>query len=242
MKKYGGMILRVWDIHPGYLSRESLLGQHVEIHAVFNVITEAKAGYAHHPETRRWRHNLYGLKQVHDLTVREMALRGYGHRSPLPEVKAEQQALFQWIDPPHLQFGLLQAKYAAKQRSGRIPLPQCGSQFWAHHKYAVMGRSYKYYREIQYLMGAKKDHPIELEGELVRRVLQLTRSPADPKALDNTIDHLWGFFKEKATETERATFLAQRNGDLASLLSFLYRLACTYGITYLLYSTVFSDC
>ncbi|MDD4764978.1 MAG: pyrimidine dimer DNA glycosylase/endonuclease V, partial [Atribacterota bacterium] len=28
--------MRVWDVHPGYLSDKSLLGEHVEIHALFS--------------------------------------------------------------------------------------------------------------------------------------------------------------------------------------------------------------
>lgn len=34
--------MRVWDLHPGYLSRQSLLGQHAEIHAVHAVIYDQK--------------------------------------------------------------------------------------------------------------------------------------------------------------------------------------------------------
>ncbi|MFW5896791.1 MAG: pyrimidine dimer DNA glycosylase/endonuclease V, partial [Bacillota bacterium] len=31
-------MMRVWDIHPGYLDRGGLLGQHAEIHAVWSVL------------------------------------------------------------------------------------------------------------------------------------------------------------------------------------------------------------
>ena len=75
--------MRVWDIHPGYLSRQSLLGQHVEIHAIYNVLDQEKKGYANHPETRRWADNLDILKTRHDQTVLEMLLRGYRHQSPI---------------------------------------------------------------------------------------------------------------------------------------------------------------
>ena len=36
------VVIRVWDVHPGYLSRTRLLGEHREIHAVWTVITEEK--------------------------------------------------------------------------------------------------------------------------------------------------------------------------------------------------------
>lgn len=41
--------MRVWDVNPGYLNRQSLLGEHREIHGVFVVITAGKKGYARHP-------------------------------------------------------------------------------------------------------------------------------------------------------------------------------------------------
>ncbi len=233
--------MRVWDIHPGYLSRQSLLGQHVEIHAIFSVITGGKEGYAHHPETMRWRHNLHGLRLVHDLTVREMALRSYGHRSPLPEMDNASRGILRWVDPPQLQFGLLQGKYDAAARTGRIPLPARGSQFWAQHQYAVMSRGYDYYREIQTHLEGKTDCPIGQEAELVTRVLEITNSPLEPLALCNTLDYLWGCFNKIATLSEKEVYLEKKETEPASLLPFFYELACKYEIQYLIHSTIFSD-
>lgn len=234
-------MIRVWDIHPGYLSRESLLGQHVEIHAIYSIITAHKKGYANHPETMRWRSDLEGLVWKHDLTVNEMRLRGYGHKSPLQQESCSKGGNCDWVDPPHLQFGLLQAKYAAKARAGRIPLPQRGSQFWAHHKYGVMSRGYNCYQKIQAMLRAKKDCPMELENELVASVLEMTRLPMEMKALQNTVDHLWGYFKQKANGEEQEFYLEAKETDPASLLPCLYRLACKYDLQYLRHSTVFAD-
>ena len=75
--------MRVWDVSPGYLNRHSLLGEHREVHALATILQGGKAGYAHHPETRRWRGHLTALAQRHRLLVAEMALRGYRHHSPL---------------------------------------------------------------------------------------------------------------------------------------------------------------
>ncbi len=61
--------MRVWDVNPGYLNRQSLLAEHREIHAVFVVITAGKKGYSRHPETLRWYDKLAALKQRHDLLV-----------------------------------------------------------------------------------------------------------------------------------------------------------------------------
>ena len=233
--------MRVWDIHPGYLSRQSLLGQHVEIHAIFSVITGGKEGYSHHPETIRWRHNLHGLRLAHDLTVREMALRGYGHRSPLPDVDCAGGGILRWVDPPQLQFGLLQEKYDAAARTGRIPLPVRGSQFWAQYQYAVMSRGDGYYKEIQTNLRNKEDCPIGQEGELVARVLEITRSPLEQRMLCKILDHLWGYFKNLATVPEKEVYLEKREAEPAFLLPFFYKLACKYEILYLIHSTIFSD-
>jgi len=34
--------MRIWDIHPGYLNRQSLLGEHRELHGIFSIITNKK--------------------------------------------------------------------------------------------------------------------------------------------------------------------------------------------------------
>ena len=38
--------MRVWDLAAGYLNRQSLLGEHRELHGIYSIITENKAGYA----------------------------------------------------------------------------------------------------------------------------------------------------------------------------------------------------
>lgn len=45
--------MRIWDISPGKLCKNHLLGEHRELHAIWTVITENKKGYSKHPETIR---------------------------------------------------------------------------------------------------------------------------------------------------------------------------------------------
>jgi len=80
--------VRIWDIHPSRLCRHHLLGEHAELHALWSVIVGNKSGFAHHPETMRWRGRLKALYLRHDLLVREMERRGYRHGSPLPASEA----------------------------------------------------------------------------------------------------------------------------------------------------------
>ena len=46
--------MRIWDVNPGYLNRQSLLGEHRELHAIVSIIKNNKKGYSRHPETLRW--------------------------------------------------------------------------------------------------------------------------------------------------------------------------------------------
>jgi hypothetical protein len=80
--------VRIWDISPKRLCRKHLLGEHRELHAIWSVLVNGKKGYARHPETLRWRGKLKALYGRHEALVSEMALRGYRHRSPLPETLA----------------------------------------------------------------------------------------------------------------------------------------------------------
>jgi hypothetical protein len=75
--------MRVWDLEPGVLCDRHLLGEHRELHAIWTILTTGKAGYANHPETRRWRGRLAALYARHDAQVAEMSRRGFRHASPL---------------------------------------------------------------------------------------------------------------------------------------------------------------
>lgn len=80
--------MRIWDIPPGKLCRNHLLGEHNELHAIWNILTQGRKGYAGHPETKRWKGRLKALFRVHEEIVREMIARGYNHQSPLDKALA----------------------------------------------------------------------------------------------------------------------------------------------------------
>ncbi len=235
--------MRVWDIHPGYLTRKSLLGQHVEIHALYSVITGGKKGYANHPETLRWQGRLEQLKHCHDLTVKEMALRGYRHSSPI-RLENLLNGNFNppsYVDHPAEQFEILRSKYEEGNLEGRIPLPKRGSEFWAHHKYSVMARGYNLYKEVQAFLKNKVDLPIHEEKELVEKIQSLMEKPVDSSALANTANHLWGYFKDKATAEEKDNYLHCPQEKLSELTLDFYCMAQKYNQKYLLHSTIFAD-
>lgn len=245
--------MRVWDLHPGYLSRQSLLGQHAEIHAVFAVIVDQKKGYSDHPETRRWSGKLQLLKRAHDLTVLEMKLRGFNHKSPLagnsfsgndfaglePPGREEGPA---YVDRPAGQILLLQDKYCQREQQGRIPLPKNIFDFWAHHKYSVMARGYNYYKEVQGLLSDLDQHSIPETAEVHEKIMALMTEKVTAPALTNTADHLWGYFKCAADEKEKEKYLQRKEeGLVAELIPYFYTLAIKYDCAYLQHSTIFAD-
>ena len=77
--------MRVWDIHVKHLCRKHLLGEHRELHGLWNILTKhgGKGGYSQHPETKRWVDKTRALYERHQALVKEMESRGYNHRSPL---------------------------------------------------------------------------------------------------------------------------------------------------------------
>ncbi len=242
--------MRVWDIHPGYLSRQNLLGQHAEIHALFSVITGRKKGYAAHPETRRWQDCPGRLRRIHDLTVLEMSLRGFNHASPCGERAslapssynaANQEKTPGYVDAPAEQIAILGQKNREKGRSGRIPLPKNGFEYWAHHKYSVMARGYNYYKDIQAYLRPIENCPLQEAGQLFEMIAAVMEKPVTWPALGNVVDHLWGYFKREASEAEREPYLKRQPEDLPALVRYFYDLAVQYNRVYLLHSTIFAD-
>ncbi|CAN5845823.1 pyrimidine dimer DNA glycosylase/endonuclease V [soil metagenome] len=103
--------MRIWDVDPGLLCRRHLLGEHRELHGLWNIYVFDRSGYRQHPETRRWASKLAALFLRHELLVAEMQRRGYRHASPLDPafaIGSDRQDVY--IDPPEEQLRLLRGK------------------------------------------------------------------------------------------------------------------------------------
>lgn len=99
---------------PALLCRQHLLGEHRELHGLWNIHTLGRAGYRLHPETRRWEGRLAALFARHERLVEEMRRRGFRHASPLDPALATGSAVQdRFIDPPDEQIRLLRAKPCA---------------------------------------------------------------------------------------------------------------------------------
>lgn len=103
--------MRIWDIPPDKLCRNHLLGEHSELHAIWSILTKGKKGFAHHPETLRWRGKLKALYLTHEKIVQEMKKRGFNHKSPLnSDLVIGKSVQKDVIDSIEDQIGLLKSK------------------------------------------------------------------------------------------------------------------------------------
>lgn len=103
--------MRIWDVDPALLCRQHLLGEHRELHGLWNILAEGKAGYSRHPETRRWAGRMAALFARHERLVEEMERRGYRHASPLdPALATGSAAQDAYVDAPEDQLRILHAK------------------------------------------------------------------------------------------------------------------------------------
>ncbi len=222
--------MRIWDLHPGYLDRKRLLGEHRELHGLFNILHFGRKGYARHPETLRWVGCLQALRQRHSLLVAEMALRGYRHQSPLPVDGAPGHTRWPatFINTPAEQLALL----AEKQRDSvgpsarpRIPLPGNAQQLWAQHKYSVMAADPGLYRSLgpEVAHGRYAKDMAELADILCRAL----RRPAQSGRRRNMLLHLWGYLEDAGRPPE----------DETRMLHEIQRRAKQEDIIYLLHST-----
>lgn len=180
--------MRIWDIDPGFLNGQSLLGEHRELHAIHAIISKGKSGYSRHPETLRWVSHLPALVIRHELLVEEMKLRGFNHYSPLARTEHNIVWPSVFVDQPAAQYRLLHGKYIEKKQ-GRISLPKNIQELWAAHKYSVMARDPAMGKKIGQQVASGE---ISFDALSEKLVLLMRTSPA-PGRLVNAVSHMWGY-------------------------------------------------
>ena len=191
--------MRIWDINPGYLNNQSLLGEHRELHGIVSIIVNKKKGYSRHPETLRWVGCEWALKMRHELLSAEMAFRGFNEQSPVTADSAEHIWPEKYINTPQEQFILLAQKYEEKEK-GRIPFPQNSQQLWSQHKYSVMARNIPLYKSIgrEVAIGTNA----ATSEDFCRLALQLTeilRTPPTAGSIRNALQHMWGYVNDSVS-------------------------------------------
>lgn len=226
--------MRIWDINPGYLNRQSLLGEHRELHGIVSILVNRKKGYANHPETVRWSGYGWALRQRHRLLAAEMSIRGYTDKSPV-DMRAKKGVWPQtYIDDPWRQFHILGCKYDKKE-GGRIPLSQNAQQLWRHHKYSVLARNEKLYRRLG--RDVARMTPQDDFSELAKLLTELLRQPPSSGSLRNALQHMWGHVNDSShiRKREIATWSQMR------LLKEIQRITLETKDPYLMSSTALSE-
>jgi hypothetical protein len=181
--------MRIWDINPGYLNRQSLLGEHSELHGIVSIIVNRNKGYSTHPETVRWTGYGWALRQRHKLLAAEMSLRGFTHNSPVFTRAKKGMWPQAYVDEPFRQFQILESKYQGVKQ-GRIPLPKNAQQLWSQHKYSILARDVNLYKELGRDVAGMK--PNDDFSELAKLVNEMLRRPPPIGGLRNALQHMWG--------------------------------------------------
>ena len=116
---------------------------------------------------------------------------------------------------------------------------QC-QQLWARNKYLVLSHSSNIYNEIrQYLKNEEVE--VSMVQEMIDRACLI---PEHRGQVCNAFQHVWGYFKKKATDAERKDYMllldwyrfgqASKEDVIAKTRDLLKR----YPNTYLLHSTL----
>lgn len=227
--------MRIWDINPGYLNRQSLLGEHRELHGIVAILVHNKKGYSRHPETLRWRGHGWALRQRHRLLVAEMDLRNFCDRSPVLTRSNREIWPLNFLDPPHCQLQILARKYQSREQ-GRIPLPRNNQQLWSHHKYSVLARDEKLYRQLGPEVAAMP--PRQDMAELAALLTEILRQPPSPGGLRNALQHMWGHVAKKSPPPSKTR---TAHWSLARLAGEIRQRALAQAEPYLLNSTALGE-
>lgn len=226
--------MRIWDINPGYLNRQSLLGEHRELHGLVSIMVNNKKGYSKHPETVRWLKYGWAINTRHKLLAAEMELRGYKDKSPVRTGSNK----FKWpeifIDTPYDQYQILKKKYVDKE-PGRIAFPKSVQELWAQHKYSVMARDYNLYKKIG--SDIKDLKGISSMKIYAMKFTEILRIVPEDKCIRNTLQHMWGYVSKYSDMTGKEL----NNTSQADLLSIIQKLAKEHNDQYLLNSTALSE-
>jgi hypothetical protein len=226
--------MRIWDIHPGYLNRQSLLGEHRELHGIVSILTKSKKGYSKHPETLRWIKHGWALRQRHRLLAMEMALRGFSDHSPVMTRSNPGAWPDVYVDAPWAQFQILAKKYSRKDQ-GRISLPQTAQQLWSQHKYSVLARHLSLYRDMGRKASYKRSqqYTMDLAAELV----DILHQEPTPGGIHNAVQHMWGYVSQYASYPGHKV----ESWSTKRLLRETQVLGMQHHIDYLMQSTALSE-
>ncbi len=77
---------------------------------------------------------------------------------------------------------------------------------WASEKYTVMAKGYNFYKEVQSLM--RDAQSVADYEKIMTMIADLKEKPFERRALCNTLEHVWGYFKKSADEVDKQHFFS----------------------------------
>jgi uncharacterized protein YbgA (DUF1722 family) len=77
---------------------------------------------------------------------------------------------------------------------------------WASEKYSVMAKGYNFYKDIQ---GKMREAQSEEDYDEIQEIIsEYKLKTYYKKALINTLEHIWGYFKKEAEEVDKKHFFS----------------------------------
>lgn len=226
--------MRIWDVSPGYLSRQILLGEHRELHGLVSVLVNKKMGYARHPETLRWVGYEWAIKIRHQMISKEMQLRGYTDKTPVLLRSNQGEWPTEYIDTPFEQLEILKEKYRNKE-GGRLVLPKNAQHMWSQHKYSILARDHNLYKKIgRDLVGIRRNEDFSEFADLLSKNL---RAPPSEGGIRNALQHMWGY----VSSYSGFNTLENKTDSLSHLLSQTQRYSIKLNQPYLMNSTALAE-
>ncbi len=109
------------------------------------------------------------------------------------EVFTAEKLTIPHLTSPYEELIFLQKRYE-NGNGGRIPIPKNPMLLWQQHKYSVMARSIKWYKEIGRKVSVKRDTPYFKELTTTLTSI-LEEEPKDTSIL-NVLQHMWGYISD----------------------------------------------
>ena len=205
--------MRIWDVSPAYLNRQSLLGEHRELHGLVSILVNKKKGYARHPETLRWAGYGWAIRIRHLMLSKEMHLRGYIDNTPVLMRSNKGEWPTEYIDTPSKQLDILKEKYLENE-SGRLSLPKNAQQMWSQHKYSILARDQNLYKKIGREVAVVKRN--EDFSELADLLSKSLRIPPSTGGIRNALQHMWGYVSANSPPDSLANNISSLSNLLAA--------------------------
>jgi hypothetical protein len=176
--------MKIWDINPGYLSRQQLLAEHSELHVLMQLIQGNSDNLSKmKPTLARWIPCPSALALRHAIVTEEMRLREIEHKSDM-----EISGTVQW--PEFVPDWRVADQFLALQdmeEQGRIPRPHKITELWQHHAYSVMARDIVRYKELQTEI---ENNTISFDV-LATYLVETLRTPSTPSQWDRVVKGMW---------------------------------------------------